>query len=249
MKTSIKLAAILVGQGFGTRKECVRMIRAGLVEVGTLERGEIRWRKGEAPDELITLSDLHLRISGIAVPYREQLHIAFNKPTDTECSHSSSHHKSVFAFFPEPFLKRGLEIVGRLDADTTGLLLLSDSGQFNHFLTSPRRHVPKTYRVGTKHPITQEQKARLESGVELRNEDCVTLPAKVVVLGDRVCDMTIEEGKYHQVKRMFAAVGNRVECIHRIAIGSLRLDETLGVGEWRILDAQDLAALGFPKGI
>jgi len=138
-----------------------------------------------------------------------------------------------------------MEAVGRLDADTTGLLLFSDSGPFNHFFTSPKRHVPKTYRVGIKHPITNEQKEKLETGVELHAEDGITLPAKVILQDEKNCDITLEEGKYHQVKRMFAAVGNRVESIHRIAIGSFRLEETLVPGTWRILGEDDLSALGF----
>ena len=173
------------------------------------------------------------------------MHIVLHKPTDTECSHVPTHHPSVFALLPKPFLNRGMEAVGRLDADTTGLLLLSDSGPFNHFFTSPKRHVPKTYRVGAKHPITAEQKTKLEAGVELRSEDGISLPAKIAMVSEKICEMTLEEGKYHQVKRMFGAVGNRVESIHRIAIGAFKLEETLTPGQWRILNEADLIALGF----
>src|SRR5690606_6529635 len=123
-----------------------------------------------------------------------------------------------------------------------------DSGQFNHFFTSPKRHVPKTYLVGTKHPITPEQSAKLSEGVELRHEDGLTLPAAVELIGDRQCHLTIMEGKYHQVKRMFAAAGNRVETIHRVAIGSLRLDADLEPGQWRQLRADELDILGFREG-
>jgi len=243
------LSALLSEQGFGTRKECARMVWAGLVETGSLHGPEIQWSKAAEPDEQVTPEGLHLRVNGFAMPCVESLHLAFHKPVNTECSHSPSHHQSIFALFPEPFLTRGLEAVGRLDADTTGLLLLSDSGPFNHFFTSPKRHVPKTYRVGTKHPITPEQKAKLEAGVTLRSEEGLTLPSQVAILGERECDLTLEEGKYHQVKRMFAAVGNRVETIHRIAIGSLRLEDSLAVGQWRILEDRDLATLGYTGGV
>lgn len=243
------LATLLTEQGFGTKKECARLVWAGLVETGRMEGAEIRWTMAKEPAEQVTSEGLHLRVNGLTLPCMENLYLAFHKPVNTECSHSPSHYQSIFAFFPTPFLTRGLEAVGRLDADTTGLLLLSDSGPFNHFFTSPKRHVPKTYRVGAKHPISPEQKDRLEAGVELRNEDGMTLPAKVRLLGEKECDMTLEEGKYHQVKRMFAAVGNRVETIHRIAIGSLRLEDSLAAGQWKILDARDLAALGYSEGI
>ncbi len=241
------LAALLAEQGFGTRKECARLVWAGLVDVGHMVAGTIQWKKPEEPDDLVDAENLHLRVDDLTLPYLRQLHLVLHKPINVECSHSPSHHQSVFSFFPEPFVRRGLEAVGRLDADTTGMLLFSDSGPFNHFFTSPKRHVPKTYRVGTKHPITPEQKVKLEAGVELRSETEKTLPAKIVPLGEKICDMTLEEGKYHQVKRMFGAVGNRVESIHRVAIGSFKLEDTLTPGQWRILSEGDLLSLGFSE--
>jgi 16S rRNA pseudouridine516 synthase len=243
------LAALLMEQGFGTRKECARLVWAKEVETGHAAgngpEAEIAWMQAEEPDEEVTREGLHLRVQGLTVPYLENIHLAFHKPVNTECSHSPSHHQSIFAFFPQPFLRRGLEAVGRLDADTTGLLLLSDSGPFIHHFTSPKRHVAKTYRVGTKHPIAPEQIAKLSAGVELRSEDGITLPAKVALLEEKLCDMTLEEGKYHQVKRMFAAVGNRVETIHRIAVGSLELGDSLAPGKWRLLTGAELNSLGF----
>jgi 16S rRNA pseudouridine516 synthase len=186
-------------------------------------------------------------VGAFEFPWREKLYLAFHKPAATECSHSPSHHQSVFALFPEPFLRRGLEAVGRLDADTTGLLFLTDSGAFNHFLTSPRKHVPKTYRVGTKHAITPGQIAKLTAGVELRGEESPTMPARVALLTENSCDLTVEEGKYHQVKRMFAAAGNRVESIHRVAIGSIKLEDDLASGQWRWIQPAELSALGFQE--
>src|SRR5690606_26468195 len=149
-------------------------------------------------------------------------------------------HEPVFAFFPEPFIRRGLQPVGRLDADTTGLLLLTDDGLFNHAVTTPRRKQPKVYRVGMKHPLTDEQVAALERGVLLRDDPRPTEPAIVHRLDDRTADITISEGRYHQIKRMGAAVGNRVESIHRIAVGSLELGD-LPEGEWRFLTPDEVA--------
>jgi 16S rRNA pseudouridine516 synthase len=241
------LAALLADQGFGTHKDCERLIRNGAVELGSKGPEGIQWRVAMEPGEQTTGEGLHVKAAGFEFPIKERLYLAFHKPAGTECSHTPSHHQSVFSFFPAPFLKRGLEAVGRLDADTTGLLLLSDSGTFNHFLTSPKKHVPKTYRVGTKHPISPEQIAKLKAGVELRGEDGTTLPATLELLGENLCDLTVEEGKYHQVKRMFAAAGNRVESIHRIAIGPIRLEETLPSGQWRWLEEAELSALGFKE--
>jgi 16S rRNA pseudouridine516 synthase len=239
------LSALLAEQGFGTRKECHRLIRNGGLELGREGSAGPLWEIAQDPEAQIDPIGLLFRIGGLEVPYRERLYLAFHKPAGTECSHSPSHHQSVFSYFPEPFQRRGLEAVGRLDADTTGLLFLSDSGAFNHFLTSPRKHVPKTYRVGTKHPITEEQIAKLTAGVELHGDDGTTLPATVAMRDGKSCDLTIQEGKYHQVKRMFAAVGNRVESIHRVAIGAVSLDEGLSEGRWRWLTDAELAALGY----
>jgi 16S rRNA pseudouridine516 synthase len=241
------LSAILSEQGFGTRKDCHHLIRNGGVELGREESDGLHWEAAEDPEMQLDPHGLRFRIGEYELPYRERLYLAFHKPAGTECSHSPSHHQSVFSYFPEPFLRRGLEAVGRLDADTTGLLFLSDSGAFNHFLTSPRKHVPKTYRVGTKHPISEEQIAKLAAGVELRGDDGTTLPAIVALREGRSCDLTIQEGRYHQVKRMFAAAGNRVESIHRVAIGSVKLDDGLAPGRWRWLGDAELAALGYEE--
>ncbi len=241
------LASLLAEQGFGTRKECAKLVWAGAVEYGY---GNVEWIKAEKPEaEIAEQLNLHFRVllNGeiVTLPYLKELYLAFHKPVDTECSHSPSHYQSVFAFFPEPFINRGLQAVGRLDADTTGLLLLSDSGPFNHYFTSPKRHIAKTYRVGTKHPVSPEQIKKIELGVELKDEEEKTRPAKLKLLGENLCDLTIEEGRYHQVKRMFGAVSNRVESIHRIAIGGYSLPETLKHGSWKILEHDDLLALGF----
>ena len=241
------LAALLSDQGFGTHKDCIKLVRKGGVRLGREAAGSIQWTVAQDPDAQVTPEGLHLGVGALEIPWRDRLYLAFHKPAGAECSHTPSHHQSVFSFFPEPFLRRKLETVGRLDADTTGLLFLTDSGAFNHHLTSPRKHVPKTYRVGVKHPISPEQIAELTAGVELRGEDGTTLPAQVELLAERSCDLTVQEGKYHQVKRMFAAVGNRVESIHRTAIGPVRLEADLPEGQWRWLDAGELASLGFKE--
>ncbi len=136
--------------------------------------------------------------------------------------------------------------MGRLDADTTGLLILTNDGELNHVLTSPRRKLPKTYRVELKHPLTEEQIQRLSEGVVLRDDPEPTAPAHVLMLSEREMELTITEGRYHQVKRMLAAVGNRVERLHRTAIGKLRL-EGMAEGAWRELSADEVSLLKRPK--
>jgi 16S rRNA pseudouridine516 synthase len=132
------LAAILAEQGFGSRKECARLVWAGLVEVGYRDGESMVWQKPEEPNVALNVDGLFLRVDDLTFPYCKHLYIALHKPIDTECSHSPSHYPSIFSLLPEPFINRGVEAVGRLDADTTGLILLSDSGPFNHFFNSPQ---------------------------------------------------------------------------------------------------------------
>jgi 16S rRNA pseudouridine516 synthase len=237
------LVSLLHDQGFGDKRECLGYILSGQVSYGHPKQcGTIDWIESEDPAETPARDNLYLRVNGLELPYLDKLYLAFHKPADVECSRTPDMHASVFEFFPGPYLIRDLQPVGRLDADTTGLLLLTDDGKFNHAVTSPRRKLPKTYRVGLKHPVTAEQIAALEQGVVLRDDPAPTAPAKVARLAEREIDIEISEGRYHQVKRMAAAVGNRVESIHRTAIGPLALGE-LAEGEWRYLTEAEVQSL------
>ena len=137
------------------------------------------------------------------------------------------------------------EAVGRLDQDTTGLLLLSDDGQFIHRMTSPKKHVPKVYEVTTKHPVDARQISKLLEGVVLDDDPTAVKAAGAELIGSHQLKLTLLEGKYHQVKRMLAAVGNRVEQLHRSQIGALELPESLKPGEWMWLGKEHLRDLGF----
>jgi 16S rRNA pseudouridine516 synthase len=239
--------SLLRSQEFGGRKECLFMLDAGAVEWA---RGEayddpetFTWTTVRDQDALLETEALWLRCNGEELPVRGALHIVLNKAANVECSHTPTSHASVFDLFPPPFLRRGLEPVGRLDADTTGLLLLTDDGLFNHAVIAPRRKLPKTYRVTLKHPLTDEQVAALEKGVVLRDDPEPTAPAIVTRLSETEADIVITEGRYHQIKRMGAAVGNRVESIHRRAIGPLELGD-LEEGTWRFLTAEEVALFG-----
>jgi 16S rRNA pseudouridine516 synthase len=244
---SATLFNLLRSQEFGGRKECLAMLKVGGVEWahdpgGDVEPEDFAWTTEQDGDKVLGTDGLWLRFNGMALPVLPALYIALNKPAGVECSHAPEAHEPVFGFFPPPFLKRGLQPVGRLDADTTGLLLLTSDGTFNHAVTSPRKKLPKVYRVLLKHPLTDEQVSMLEKGVVLRDDPKPTEPATVRRVGEREADIVISEGRYHQIKRMGAAVGNRVESIHRSAIGPLELGD-LPEGEWRFLAPEEIEAL------
>jgi 16S rRNA pseudouridine516 synthase len=155
----------------------------------------------------------------------------------------------VYNLLPSPLRLRpnknaiqGVQAVGRLDQDTTGLLLLSDDGQFIHRISSPKHHVPKLYQVACKHPVDDKQVAKLLDGVVLDDSPKPVRAAACVQTGELTLDLTLTEGKYHQVKRMLAAVGNRVEGLHRASMGSLTLGD-LAPGKWRWLSAYELQSL------
>jgi 16S rRNA pseudouridine516 synthase len=159
-----------------------------------------------------------------------------HKPAGYECSQRPSAWPSVLSLLPTPLRRRGVQPVGRLDADTTGLLLLTDDGALSHRLTSPKKHVPKVYEVGTKHPVDDALLQRLRDGVVLDDDTKPVRAAACEATGERALRLTVTEGRYHQVKRMVAAAGNRVERLHRSAFAGLELPHDLAPGAWRWLD-------------
>jgi 16S rRNA pseudouridine516 synthase len=161
-----------------------------------------------------------------------------HKPAGYECSQKPRHHPSVMSLLPAPLRTRGVQPVGRLDEDTTGLLLFTDDGALIHRLTSPKHHVAKVYEVGTKHPIADSQLAQLLAGVVLDDDPTPVRAAAAVRSADCALSLTLTEGKYHQVKRMLAAVGNRVESLHRSTFGAWALPASLAPGQWCWLDAE-----------
>jgi 16S rRNA pseudouridine516 synthase len=242
---SSSLFSLLRSQEFGGRKECLAMLKVGGVEWAhdpgdDTEPEDFDWKTEQDGDRMLETAGLWIRFNGLALPVLPKLYLALHKPAGVECSHTPEAHESVFNFFPPPFITRGLQPVGRLDADTTGLLLLTDDGHFNHAVTSPRKKLWKTYRVRMKHPLTDEQVAMLETGVVLRDDPAPTLPAVVKRVSEHEADILITEGRYHQIKRMGAAVGNRVESLHRSAVGPLELGD-LPEGEWRFLTDEEAA--------
>ena len=168
-----------------------------------------------------------------------------NKPQGYVCSTDDPDHPTVLYFLEEPVAYK-LHAAGRLDIDTTGLVLMTDDGQWSHRITSPRHQCEKTYLVTLENPLADDTAAQFEAGVQLHNEDSLTKPAQLEQIDERVVRLTISEGRYHQVKRMFAAVGNHVVALHRERIGEIVMDEDLEPGQYRRLTEQEIASVGMP---
>ncbi|MFM0736523.1 16S rRNA pseudouridine(516) synthase [Paraburkholderia xenovorans] len=232
----MNLESILFTQGFGSRRQCRALIADGRVSIdGALCT--------DADADFPVSDALRFSVDDVDWPYREHAYLLLNKPAGYECSREPQHHLSVFNLLPPQFAARGVQCVGRLDQDTTGLLLLSDDGKFVHMFTSPKRKVPKLYVATTRHPIDAAQLAALRDGVLLHGEPKPIAAVAADARGDHTLALTVMEGKYHQVKRMIAAAGNRCEALHRERIGGLALPATLPVGAWQWLDEADLGFL------
>lgn len=228
----MQLERLLHAQGFGSRRECRVLIRQGRVMLAGTPCVD--------PFAEVEPHGLHFEVDGQAWIYREKAYLALNKPAGYECSARPLHHPSVLALLPPELIRRGVQPVGRLDQDTTGLLLLSDDGQFIHALTSPRRRIPKVYAVVTRHPVSDAQLAALLAGVQLRDDPEPMAAVACVRTGERGLQLTLTGGRYHQVKRMIAAAGNRVEALHRVAVGGYRLPESLPPGAWQWIEAGEV---------
>ena len=236
MSKRLTLDRILQSQGFGSRKWCGELIAAGEVSI-----------------DGVTVTDAHaafetdglvFNIYGETWAYREHVYIALNKPAGFECSRKASHHPGVLTILPEQFTRRDVQPVGRLDHDTTGLLLMSDDGPFIHQQSSPKRHIPKVYVAATQDPVTPELVAMLLTGVKLHDEPAPLKALTCRMLDPHHIEIVLEQGKYHQVKRMLAAAGNHCVALRRTQIGGLQLDALgLAEGEWCYLDAAQLALL------
>jgi 16S rRNA pseudouridine516 synthase len=162
---------------------------------------------------------------------KSKIYIKLNKPHGYECSHAPTSHESIFSLFPPELIKNGLQCAGRLDHDTTGLILLSNDGEFIHKIEHPKKDFAKTYIATLAGPLTEEMQKKLLAGVQLRNEKRLCVALELKPIADNAAEITIKGGVYHQVKRMFAAVGNKVTALHRSKIGDYELKE-LKAGAW-----------------
>ena len=239
----MQLQEILYTQGFGTRRVCCGLVQQGWVQVGDPAQPCLE------PQAEFDPAGLVFWVQGQRWEAQELAYLMLYKPAGTECSQKPGAWPCVYTLLPEPLRQRpggaaqGVQAVGRLDQDTTGLLLLSDDGQFIHRLSSPRHHVPKVYQVQCQEPVTALQVRRLLEGVQLEREPQPVRAAACQPSGECALELTLTEGKYHQVKRMVAAVGNRVQALHRSRIGPLDLPADLEPGQWRWLSPEQVAAL------
>ncbi len=240
----MQIQDILFSQGFGTRRVCAGLVQQGFVAIADEIIGQ--------PAMEFIADGLRFSVQGVAWQYFEKAYLMLHKPAGYECSQKPSTYPSIYTLLPAPIRQRGggaaagVQAVGRLDQDTTGLLLLSDDGKFIHRMSSPKHHVPKVYEVTAKHPVEDAQVQKLLAGVVLDDDPKPVRAAACRQTGTSQLSLTLLEGKYHQVKRMIAAVGKRVEeagGLHRSQIGALTLPADLLPGQWRWLSAQDLQAI------
>ncbi|HHW7568682.1 TPA: 16S rRNA pseudouridine(516) synthase RsuA [Mannheimia haemolytica] len=216
-----------------TRSQAAKVLKSGVVTVnGNIEKSGAA--KISQEDE-IYYEDQKLEW------VEEGQYFMLYKPQGYICSHDDGEYPTVFQFFDYPLMTK-LHTAGRLDVDTTGLVLLTDDGKWSHRITSPKHYCEKTYLVTLADPVEDFYAQRLAEGILLRGEKEPTLPAQLEILDDYNVNLTISEGRYHQVKRMFAALGNKVEALHRWRIGDVVLDERLEEGEFRPLTSEEIAS-------
>lgn len=229
----LRLDKLLSSRGYCTRSHA----RAFLKEHEVCEKGVRLFKEDQ-------------RVDGNAITIEgepadpEQIYVMINKPLGVVCSHDDGEGELVYDLLPERWMQRNPAItsVGRLDKETSGLLIITDDGALVHRLTSPKKHVEKVYRVGLARPLAGNESERFASGtLMLENDPKPLLPAKLEVLGECDARLTIVEGRYHQVRRMFAAIGNRVETLHRERVGRLELGN-LEIGKWKALTPEEVAA-------
>lgn len=229
----MRLDKFLSHAGYGTRKEVKKVIRAGWVSVNDICVRNDDFKINESNDIV--------RVDGETVNYQANYYIMLNKPSGYVSATMDERYPTVLELIEEDFAF-DLFPVGRLDMDTEGLLLLCNDGPLAHDLLSPRKHVDKQYYVELLKPYDANDIVALESGIAINDEETCK-PAKVEVIDETKLYLTIQEGKYHQVKRMMHAIQNEVTYLKRVRMGTLVLDEALAIGDYRMLSENEIKAL------
>ena len=211
-----------------TRNEATQVIHAGKVVVN---------KKIITNEALQVHENNTVTLNGQRLKARCHRYILMHKPYGTICSNVDEAYPSIFNYIDIDDAAE-LHIAGRLDTNTTGLVLITDDGRWSFNIISPKKQCKKVYRVGLRDVITGDVASKFKNGIQLQGEEKLTLPAKLNVIASKEVLLTITEGKHHQVKRMFAAVGNRVVSLHREKIGEISLD--VEVGQWRYLTAEEV---------
>ena len=242
-----RLDKLLAHEGFGSRKDIRKLLRNCEVLVNGSRTYD--------PATQVDAENDTISVDGEEINLHKNLYLMMNKPRHYVCSTKEGDHETVFDLLDDslrtPYLQDKLHLVGRLDMDTEGLLLFTTDGELTHRLISPKSHISKTYLCGLKLPETADHQAaitaKFQAGIEVGPEDneqgFTAQPAQITWLNDKTAHLTIYEGKYHQVKRMFAAVGNKIVYLKRISMGQLKLDEELELGEYKELTDDDLEKL------
>lgn len=236
----LRLDAYLARAGLGTRSQVRRLIRSGRVKLG----GEV-CRHASA-----SVGDREVRVDGAPVEVPpETLHAVLNKPVGYACSHDPREAPIIDELLPDLWLKRGLQAAGRLDRATSGLLVLSTDGALIHALTHPKRKVSKRYRVAYEGTLPPDAARRVAEGMVIRGSDEPTRPAELTVDEEARADrggratLWLREGRFHQARRMFEALGVSVTALHRDCVGDYALPADLSIGDYRRLEAEDLERL------
>lgn len=238
-----RLDKILASQGTLSRRDVKDLIKKGLVTVN----GKVVKDSSQKIDEN---SDV-VTVNGDEVILKKHIYIMMNKPQGVISASDGKDEKTVVDLVPDALFRKGLFPAGRLDKDTTGFVLITDDGDFAHKILSPKNHIFKTYIAGLEHDLTDKDVKMLENGITL-GDGTVLKEAKVEIIqtGDTpFVKIMICEGKYHQVKRMFAAAGNKVVSLHRSKMGDLELDNTLKPGECREITPEELVLVQNGKNI
>ncbi|MBR4893120.1 MAG: rRNA pseudouridine synthase [Clostridia bacterium] len=222
----MRLDKLLSNMGKGSRSELTKIIRKGMVSVNSNIVKDPSFKVNEEKDEVFYM--------GEKVVFKSNLYVMLNKPQGYITSTEDDYNKTVLDLILDPLIKKRVAPAGRLDIDTEGFVFLTDDGDLNHFITGPRCHVRKRYLVHLRDTLSDEDIVKLENGVIL-DDGYLTKKSKVIPIEDKKCYIDLYEGKFHQVKRMFESVNNKVIYLKRTIIGNLELDETLEPGQYREL--------------
>ncbi len=238
MSEKLRLDKLLGHMGLGSRKEVRSLIKQGQVSINGIVV--------KKPEQTVDAASAQIICCGQPVQYEPFIYLMMNKPAGYLSATEDMRDPTVMALLPKPYSQMALFIAGRLDKDTEGFLLLTNNGQFAHNMLSPKKHVPKTYYARLNGQVTAEDITRFAQGLTLE-DGMICQPAELTIIkAGPVSEilLTITEGKFHQVKRMFEAVGKSVTYLKRVQIGQLPLDESLGPGQIKKLDASDLERIG-----
>lgn len=228
-----RIDKIIASQGKYSRSEVKKLVKDGRV---TLDGKVIKSSDVKADPDINDIA-----IDGKSIGYKKHLYIMLNKPQGIVSATEDTDHKTVIDLVPKELKRDGLFPAGRLDADTVGFVLITDDGDFAHRILSPKNHIMKTYHATLQRPVTQEDIEAFKNGVELKDGTlCLEAQVRPLDSDKPMAEIKICEGKYHQVKRMFAALGNKVVFLKRVKMGKLSLDESLEEGQCREITAEEL---------